>query len=63
MLFEKTVIILGDGKQITLEGNVKIVDSHGVKIEKEISEVVGETLDCDNATPDDSTLVHCYTIQ
>ena len=46
---EKTVIIINDGHQITIDGNVKIEDMIGVSLVKEIDEVA------------DDTLVHCYT--
>lgn len=61
-MLEKTVIILGEDMQITLDGNVKIVDAVGCKYVKETEEVVGEVLECDQPTDEDSTLVHCYTI-
>ena len=47
---EKTVLILGEDKQITLEGEISILDTVGVTADQEITEVV------------DDNIVYCYTI-
>lgn len=49
---EKTVIILGEGKQLVLEGKVRVESFVGLQaVESEITEVV------------DDTVVYCYTVK
>lgn len=48
-MIEKTVIIIADGRQLTLDGNVKPEEIVGYNLIREIEEVV------------DDTLVHCYS--
>jgi hypothetical protein len=49
-LQERTVFLLADGVQFTVEGNVKPVDTVGCTYEEEVTEVV------------DNYLVYCYTL-
>ncbi|MBO7734419.1 MAG: hypothetical protein J6S67_17775 [Methanobrevibacter sp.] len=48
---DKTIIIFGDGKQITIDGKISISGTVGVDIEQEITEVV------------DDMVVYCYTVK
>lgn len=48
---QKTILIFGDGLQLTLDGKVNIEDMVGFETTKEISEVV------------DDILVHTYTVK
>lgn len=48
---EKTILMLGDGRMVVLNGKVTIADVVGVTAEPEITEVV------------DDTIVYCYTIK
>lgn len=48
---EKTILMLGEGKMVVLNGKVAIADVVGVTAEPEITEVV------------DDTVVYCYTIK
>ena len=50
-LKDVTVFLLPNGKQFTVEGKVKPIDTVGCTYEEEITEVV------------DDCLVHCYTIK
>jgi hypothetical protein len=50
-LKDVTVFLLPNGKQFTVEGNVKPIDTVGCTYEEEITEVV------------DDYLVHCFTIK